>query len=126
MDRANVLIFISKLLRRSCCPIGHRGRLSKHAAEFHPLTFEVSRKSVTRVVKIELQEVQELDYSCTKDDPPIAIEFVKSLTTDGGDFYLSLDPYDERENFVSENDFQFFRSRRVKLTTHDSAQTAST
>lgn len=37
--------------------------------------------------------------------------------TEEGDFYLSLDPYDEREAFVSDKDNEFFRSKLVKLTT---------
>jgi hypothetical protein len=80
------------------------------------LSFEISRKSGVHIVKIELRDVQEFDYVYTKEDP-IVVEFVKSLMTDAGHFYLSLDPYDEREDFVSRKDHQFFRSGRVKLTT---------
>ena len=81
------------------------------------LVFEVPRKSGTSVVKIELQDIQEFDYGYAKDNPPVVIEFVKCLMTDGGDFYLSLDPYNEREALISDKDSEFFRSRRVKLTT---------
>jgi hypothetical protein len=90
------------------------------------LTFDIRRKSGAHIVKIELRDVQEFDYGYSKDDSPVVVEFLKCLMTDEGEFYLSLDPYDEREDFVSPDDNEFFRSRRVKLTRRDSAQPAST
>jgi hypothetical protein len=70
-----------------------------------------------RVVTLELREVQEFDYGFSKENPPDIIEFVKCIMTDTGEFFLSLDPYDERESFISEKDNEFFRSKFVKLTT---------
>jgi len=89
------------------------------------LTFEVRRQSAVQFVKIELQDVREFDYAYSKEDSPLVIEFLKCIMTDDGEFYLSLDPYDEREDFVSEDDNDFFRSGRVKLTRRDSAQPLS-
>jgi hypothetical protein len=79
------------------------------------LVFEVSHEGSTRIVKLELRDVKEFDYSFTSEDRSPVIEFVKCLITQDGDFYLSLDPYDEREAFVSSNDNEIFRSGRVKL-----------
>ncbi len=79
------------------------------------LTFEVRRRSVTSVVKVELRDIQEFDFSYAKDNPPVVIEFMKCLMTDGGDFYLSLDPYNEHEVSISEKDNDFFRAGTVTL-----------
>jgi hypothetical protein len=81
------------------------------------LVFEVPSKESIRTVKLELRDVQEFDYGYTKENPPNVIEFVKCLMTETGDFYLSLDPYDERESFISDKDNDYFRSTFVKLTT---------
>ena len=89
------------------------------------LTFEVRRQSAVHVVKIELRDVQEFDYGYSKDNSPLVVEFLKCLMTDEGEFYLSLDPYNEHEDFVSADDNEFFRSGRVKLTRRDSAQPLS-
>ena len=83
------------------------------------LVFEVPRKLGARVVKIELRDIREFDYWYSEDNPPVVIAFVKCLMIDAGDFYLSLDPYDERENFVSSEDHEFFRAGRVKLTAYE-------
>jgi hypothetical protein len=85
------------------------------------LVFEVRRKSATHIVKIELGDVQEFDYGYSKDNSPVVVEMLKSLMTTEGEFYLSLDPYDEREDFVSEEDNEFFRSGRVKLSRREGA-----
>jgi hypothetical protein len=83
------------------------------------LTFETSRRSGTRTVKLVLEDIEEFDYSYAAQNPPDVIEFVKCLMTEQGEFYLSLDPFDERETFISKKDNEFFRSRSVKLIVHD-------
>lgn len=84
------------------------------------LIFEIPHKAGLRIVKLELQDIKEFDYFYTKENPPGVIQLVKCLMTDAGDFYLSLDPYDERETFVSEKDSDFFRSGIVRLTVNAS------
>jgi hypothetical protein len=79
------------------------------------LTFEMSREAKVRVVKLELRDIVEFDYSYLKENPPGIIQFIKCLWTDMGDFYLSLDPYSEHEAFISDRDSETFRSRFVKL-----------
>jgi len=79
------------------------------------LTFEVTRSNVKRTVKLELRDILEFGYLYTAENPPTVIEFVKCITTESGEFYLSLDPYDERELFVSEKDGDCFRSKSAKL-----------
>ena len=70
-------------------------------------------------VKLELGGVKEFDYRYTADNRPFGIEFVKCLMTEDGDFYISLDPYDEHEAFISEKDNDFFRSKFVRLVIGD-------
>jgi hypothetical protein len=94
--------------------------LSIHQLATEPvieLTFEVPHKVGTRIVKLELRAVREFEYGY--EGFPEVIEMMKCLMTDEGDFFISLDPYDEREDFISDKDNQFFRSRFVKLTTQD-------
>jgi hypothetical protein len=81
------------------------------------LIFEVTRGGATRTVKLELRDIQEFDYGFAKENAPEEIALLKCLMTDTGEFYLSLDPYDEREAFISDKDNDYFRSRFVKLTT---------
>lgn len=83
------------------------------------LIFDVPHKAGNRTVKLELRDVQEFDYGYTKENPPDVIAFVKCLMTDTGNFYLSLDPYDENDAFISDRDNDYFRSGFVKLTTRD-------
>ena len=73
-------------------------------------------KEDSGVVILELRDVQEYDFAWSIERPHI-IAMMKCLMTDAGEFYLSLDPYDEHERFVSENDNDCFRSKIVKLTT---------
>ncbi len=72
-----------------------------------------------RTVKLELRDVQEFDYTYARGNHPDQIEMLKCIMTDTGDFYMSLDPYDEREAFVSEKDNDYFRSKFVRLTMQD-------
>jgi hypothetical protein len=65
---------------------------------------------------LELRDVQEFDYRYDARDSGFGIEFMKCLMTGDGEFYLSLDPYDERETVISKKDNDFFRSRFVTLT----------
>ena len=85
------------------------------------LVFEVSRAGGVHTVKLELRDIQEFQYDYSKEDPQYVIEALKCIMTDTGDFFLSLDPYDEHEAFISDKDGDFFRSKFVKLTTQDSA-----
>ena len=80
------------------------------------LTFEIPRDGEIRVVTLQLKGVQEFDYSYTIENPPNVVAFVKCLMTSDGEFYLSLDPWDEAENFISDKDNEFFRSKLVRLT----------
>ncbi|MGH7022934.1 MAG: hypothetical protein ACREEB_04985 [Caulobacteraceae bacterium] len=82
------------------------------------LVFEVSKQGSIRTVKLELRDVLEFSYSYTSIDAPF-IECLKCLWTDEGDFYLSLDPYDERERFISDQDNDCFRSKSVNLLTDE-------
>lgn len=83
------------------------------------LVFDVPSNDKVRVVKLELREIQEFDYSYTSQNPPGVIAFVKCFMNENGEFYLSLDPYDERDLFISEKDCEFFRSKFVRLIAYD-------
>ncbi|HTP76621.1 MAG TPA: hypothetical protein VMJ73_06535 [Rhizomicrobium sp.] len=83
------------------------------------LLFEVPHNAGVRIVKLELRDIQEFNYGFATRYSHDVIEFLKCIMTDAGDFYLSLDPYDERAANVSESDNDFFRSKFVKLTTLD-------
>src|SRR5258707_2114944 len=72
------------------------------------LVFEVPGNGATRTVKLELRGTQEFNYGYSKDGEHV-IELVKCLVTEVGEFYMSLDPYDERELFVSDQDNDLFR-----------------
>jgi hypothetical protein len=79
------------------------------------LVFKVPSKAGVRVVTIELREIVELSYwyeAGYSND----IALVKTLWTNEDEFYLSLDPYDEREAFVSEQDGDVFKAKHVKLS----------
>lgn len=47
------------------------------------------------------------------------IPFAKCLWTGDDNFYLSLDPYDEREEFISPEDGDYFKADWVRLTISD-------
>jgi len=79
------------------------------------LTFEVSRDGEVRVVKLKLGDVREFDYCYDILSRPEALAEVKCLMTGDGEFYLSLDPWDEREEFISDKDNDYFRSKMVTL-----------
>jgi hypothetical protein len=87
------------------------------------LVFNAPRKgagnSRGRIVTIELREIREFQYSYDRRDRQQDIALVKCLMTDEGDFFLSLDPYDEREAFVSDKDNDSFRSRFVKVAVYE-------
>jgi hypothetical protein len=80
------------------------------------LTFHVERDGAVRIVELELCGVQDFNYQYFSDGP-VEISHMKCLWTSEGQFFLSLDPYDERELFISERDNDFFRSKSVKLRT---------
>ena len=81
------------------------------------LTFQIPRcEGGFRSVEVTLTEVEEYEYSFSNSDPHTYLEEFKCLMTETGDFYISLDPYDEREAFISDKDNHYFRSRAVKLT----------
>jgi hypothetical protein len=79
------------------------------------LVFDLPDRGMARTVKLELSGIREFAYHYSGDSEHV-IELVKCLVTDRGEYYISLDPYDERELFVSENDNDFFKSTAIKLT----------
>jgi hypothetical protein len=72
-----------------------------------------------RVVTLELQKIQEFTYRYIASNASSVIAFLKCLTTENGDFYLSLDPYDEHELRASDKDNDIFRAKIAKLTISD-------
>ncbi len=56
------------------------------------------------------------DYGFSSESTLRQIAFVKCLWTNDGFFYLSLDPWNENEPFISDQDNDCFRSRSVTLT----------
>ena len=82
---------------------------------FVSLTFDVPLGTEGTLYRLDLGEMLHFDYQFSIDSTPQEIAFVKCLWTDEG-FYLSLDPWQESEAFVSYQDNDCFRSRFVTLT----------
>lgn len=93
------------------------GSVEDISAPVIELVFHVPQDTGVRIVKLELRDIQEFSFAYTKENPPDSIGFVKCLWTEDDCFYLSLDPYDEWEAFISEEDNDFFRAKSVKLST---------
>ena len=80
------------------------------------LTFSVPDGTEGDVYVLTLSGMVKFDYNFTSEHSIQQIPFVKCLWTTEGQFFLSLDPWKESENFVSEQDNDWFRSKSVKLT----------
>lgn len=80
------------------------------------LTFHVPRGTAGNLYDLELSGIAEYGYHFTSDHTPHQIEMVKCLWTDDGYFYLSLDPWNEAERFISDRDNDRFKSKAAKLT----------
>lgn len=76
-----------------------------------------------QVVHYTLELKGDLDFERTfsSSDFLSPIAMVKCLWADIGRFYLSLDPYDEHEGFISAEDGDCFAANWVRLTVEDSA-----
>jgi hypothetical protein len=79
------------------------------------MVFESGHGRRTRTATLIFREVVEFAFLYELQRSQV-VEMFKCLQTDQGDFYVSLDPYDEREQFVSENDGSFVRSRHIEVT----------
>ena len=79
------------------------------------LEFEVPHGDDIRRVKLELREIQEFNYGYSIEHSAV-VEFLKCLTTETGDFYLSLDPYEEWDPLPSDKDNDYFSAKSVTLT----------
>ena len=94
--------------------------LSVHEDEsFEPmvrLEFHVPRGTEGSRYILELRGNLKFDYGFSSDFAFAQIPFVKVLWADERKFYLSLDPWKESEDFISERDNDCFRANSVKLT----------
>lgn len=78
------------------------------------LKFAMNRAADYREISLELRGLQEINLY-ENESYLSEIALVKCLWTEAQEFYLSLDPYDEREAFVTERDNYSFRAKSVKL-----------
>jgi hypothetical protein len=92
---------------------------------FAELFFEARHTEYYRFARLELRDVTQFEYCFSADNHPNEIQFMKFLKTNAGEFYLSLDPYDERDETISEKDNDVFRSKQVKLILSHSAKFGS-
>jgi len=94
--------------------------LSVHDDEgFEPtvrLEFHVPRGTEGSRYTLELRGALEFDYGFSSDYAFSQIAMVKVLWADESKFYISLDPWKESEDFISEQDNDCFRANSVKLT----------
>ena len=91
----------------------------KGDVEWNPvvhLVFHVPAGTEGDVYRLELSGSVEFDYNFTSEYSLQQIAFVKCLWTADERFYLSLDPWKESEDFISEQDSDCFKSKSVKLT----------
>lgn len=80
------------------------------------LTFKVPRGTDGDAYVLTLRGGVKFDYNFTSEHSIQQISFVKCLWTDEDQFFLSLDPWKESEDFVSEQDSDWFQSKSVTLT----------
>ncbi len=78
------------------------------------MVFKGGEEIDARTVTLVFREVTE--FSFLYDGQSQVVEMFKCLQTDQGDFFVSLDPYDEREQFVSEKDGDFVRAKHIEMT----------
>jgi len=86
------------------------------------LTFHVPRGTEGDVYDLQLRGDLQFEYVFSSEHSLDQIEMVKCLWTDDGVFYLSLDPWDERETVISKDDNDWFRSKSVMLSVGWSAR----
>jgi hypothetical protein len=98
---------------------GYLVTLSVREVEWQPvvtLSFRVPQGSKGSCYDLELSGEVKFDYNFSSESTPDQIGFVKCLWTADGCFYLSLDPWMERESFVSDQDSDWFKSKSAVLT----------
>lgn len=79
------------------------------------LKFHVPRALEGSRYTLELSGALEFEYGFCSEYVFQGIAFVKCLWTNEGLFYLSLDPWREDEDFISEQDNDCFKAKSVKL-----------
>jgi hypothetical protein len=95
---------------------GYIVSLSIREVDWEPVVTLVFRTSTEKIYNLELSRSVTFDYNFSSEYTPYQIGFVKCIWTEDDYFYLSLDPWLEREAFVSEQDTDWFKSKSVKLT----------
>jgi len=86
------------------------------------LIFHVPRGTEGDVYNLQLGGDLQFDYAFSSEYVWSQIEMVKCLWTDDSVFYLSLDPWDERERFISQDDNDWFRSKSTTLNVSHSSK----
>jgi hypothetical protein len=79
------------------------------------LIFEVGRASSVQIVHILLTHVLSAQYCFEADDRHWQLEEFKCLKSQDGVVYISLDPYNEREDHPSDHDNHVFRAKSIAL-----------
>ena len=79
------------------------------------LTFNVPQGTDGDHYVLTLRGMVKFDYNFTSEHSIEQIAFVKCLWTAEDQFYLSLDPWKESEDFISEQDNDCFQSKSVTL-----------
>jgi hypothetical protein len=79
------------------------------------LSFHVPRGSEGSSYLLRLSGDLSFEYGFTSDHALSQIEMVKCVKTDDSYFYLSLDPWKEDENFMSDEDHDWFKAQAVQL-----------
>jgi hypothetical protein len=79
------------------------------------LTFNVPQGTDGDYYVLTLRGMVKFDYNFTSEYRIEQIAFVKCLWTAEDQFYLSLDPWKEGEDFISEQDNDCFQSKSVTL-----------
>lgn len=86
------------------------------------LTFYVPRGANGDIYTLALSGDVTFGYNFSSEFSFEDISFFKCLMTTDQYFYISLDPWKEDENFVSEQDNDWFKSKSVELAVEQSAQ----
>ena len=79
------------------------------------MVFKGSEEIDARTVKLVFREVSGFGFLYESLSSRV-VEMFKCIQTVEGDFYVSLDPYDEREQFASERDGDFVRAKHIEVT----------
>lgn len=80
------------------------------------LSFDVPMGLDGDTYELALWDELVFEYAFSNDIMLNQIELMKCLWTDDGFFYLSLDPYDERERYPTDQDNECFRAKSALLT----------